>query len=135
GGGAAPGRPGGFLPAGGGGRPGGQDGAGGQALRGPPNPPGRGRGRQQPSAPVLGGSRRRTGGRSCGAAPGTVHRQRRYDRRRRPLCHGTGPGGRFAAGSRRPPAPAGDRKSTRLNSSHVKTSYAVFCLKKQKRSV
>src|SRR5690606_41711851 len=25
-----------------------------------------------------------------------------------------------------------DRKSTRLNSSHVKTSYAVFCLKKQK---
>src|SRR5690606_39644050 len=23
----------------------------------------------------------------------------------------------------------GDRKSTRLNSSHVKTSYAVFCLK------
>src|SRR5690606_40294450 len=24
----------------------------------------------------------------------------------------------------------GDRKSTRLNSSHVKTSYAVFCLKK-----
>src|SRR5690606_40840841 len=30
-----------------------------------------------------------------------------------------------------PPAPGsmGDRKSTRLNSSHVKTSYAVFCLK------
>src|SRR5690606_40392947 len=26
-----------------------------------------------------------------------------------------------------------DRKSTRLNSSHVKISYAVFCLKKQKR--
>src|SRR5690606_39319004 len=25
----------------------------------------------------------------------------------------------------------GDRKSTRLNSSHVKISYAVFCLKKQ----
>src|SRR5690606_39532807 len=25
---------------------------------------------------------------------------------------------------------AGDRKSTRLNSSHVKISYAVFCLKK-----
>src|SRR5690606_39994210 len=25
---------------------------------------------------------------------------------------------------------AGDRKSTRLNSSHVKSSYAVFCLKK-----
>src|SRR5690606_41457775 len=26
----------------------------------------------------------------------------------------------------------GDRKSTRLNSSHVQTSYAVFCLKKKK---
>src|SRR5690606_32173324 len=25
-----------------------------------------------------------------------------------------------------------DRKSTRLNSSHVKTSYAVFCVKKKK---
>src|SRR5690606_40738433 len=28
--------------------------------------------------------------------------------------------------------PEGDRKSTRLNSSHVKISYAVFCLKKKK---
>src|SRR5436309_4240839 len=28
-------------------------------------------------------------------------------------------------------APARDRKSTRLNSSHVKISYAVFCLKKK----
>src|SRR5690606_15610015 len=27
---------------------------------------------------------------------------------------------------------AGDRKSTRLNSSHVKIPYAVFCLKKKK---
>src|SRR6266699_4930960 len=26
---------------------------------------------------------------------------------------------------------AGDRKSTRLNSSHVRSSYAVFCLKKK----
>src|SRR5436309_9425356 len=29
--------------------------------------------------------------------------------------------------------PPSDRKSTRLNSSHVKISYAVFCLKKKKR--
>src|SRR5690625_5196293 len=29
--------------------------------------------------------------------------------------------------------PARDRKSTRLNSSHVAISYAVFCLKKKKR--
>src|SRR5690606_41508059 len=28
----------------------------------------------------------------------------------------------------------GDRKSTRLNSSHVKISYAVFCLKKKKEN-
>src|SRR5690606_41692080 len=28
--------------------------------------------------------------------------------------------------------PVVDRKSTRLNSSHVKISYAVFCLKKKK---
>src|SRR5690554_3428405 len=27
-----------------------------------------------------------------------------------------------------------DRKSTRLNSSHVRISYAVFCLKKKKRA-
>src|SRR5437868_10698041 len=33
----------------------------------------------------------------------------------------------YAAGS--PP----DRKSTRLNSSHVSISYAVFCLKKKKK--
>src|SRR5690606_41593250 len=30
-------------------------------------------------------------------------------------------------------AMAADRKSTRLNSSHVTISYAVFCLKKKKR--
>src|SRR5256885_4097860 len=29
---------------------------------------------------------------------------------------------------------AGDRKSTRLNSSHLVISYAVFCLKKKKES-
>src|SRR2546427_6092612 len=29
---------------------------------------------------------------------------------------------------------AGDRKSTRLNSSHSQISYAVFCLKKKKNS-
>src|SRR5699024_12804835 len=29
----------------------------------------------------------------------------------------------------------GDRKSTRLNSSHVSISYAVFCLKKKKNKI
>src|SRR2546426_6217640 len=32
-----------------------------------------------------------------------------------------------------PPARGGDRKSTRLNSSHLVISYAVFCLKKKKK--
>src|SRR6266496_5357597 len=31
-----------------------------------------------------------------------------------------------------PPSSGRDRKSTRLNSSHVEISYAVFCLKKKK---
>src|SRR5437868_8958185 len=31
------------------------------------------------------------------------------------------------------PAACADRKSTRLNSSHVSISYAVFCLKKKKK--
>src|SRR2546422_8369760 len=37
-----------------------------------------------------------------------------------------------ARAERRHPLPAGDRKSTRLNSSHGYISYAVFCLKKKK---
>src|SRR5436309_14987497 len=36
--------------------------------------------------------------------------------------------GSYSAAARRE-----DRKSTRLNSSHVKISYAVFCLKKKKK--
>src|SRR5438874_12893721 len=34
----------------------------------------------------------------------------------------------------RPRVAGGDRKSTRLNSSHVEISYAVFCLKKKKKN-
>src|SRR5574340_1614602 len=45
-------------------------------------------------------------------------RQRRWQRARHRARHGRG--------DRR------DRKSTRLNSSHQKISYAVFCLKKKK---
>src|SRR5690606_40468233 len=46
-------------------------------------------------------------------------------------------GGAVCAGGLAAPGPAAaavtraDRKSTRLNSSHVKISYAVFCLKKK----
>src|SRR3712207_7287914 len=38
-------------------------------------------------------------------------------------------GGRQLAGQE------GDRKSTRLNSSHANISYAVFCLKKKKKNI
>src|SRR5256885_7170188 len=37
-------------------------------------------------------------------------------------------------GAGRSDKPAGDRKSTRLNSSHLVISYAVFCLKKKNHS-
>src|SRR2546426_1743011 len=33
------------------------------------------------------------------------------------------------------PGDGGDRKSTRLNSSHLVISYAVFCLKKKKKKI
>src|SRR5256886_10318572 len=36
------------------------------------------------------------------------------------------------AGRRDSPGRSGDRKSTRLNSSHSQISYAVFCLKKKR---
>src|SRR5690349_22733336 len=39
---------------------------------------------------------------------------------------------RFLRGLRQMVELPGDRKSTRLNSSHVEISYAVFCLKKKK---
>src|SRR2546427_3349937 len=45
--------------------------------------------------------------------------------------HGRQPGGADPAAVRRGP---GDRKSTRLNSSHSQISYAVFCLKKKKKT-
>src|SRR2546427_7375625 len=37
-------------------------------------------------------------------------------------------------GRREPRAKDADRKSTRLNSSHSQNSYAVFCLKKKKKT-
>src|SRR5437868_11919025 len=43
-----------------------------------------------------------------------------------------GPSGTFTAST--PDGPR-DRKSTRLNSSHVSISYAVFCLKKKKHTL
>src|SRR3712207_6959238 len=52
-------------------------------------------------------------------------------RRPRPDRRDDGPGPPGAAGDAR--RVAGDRKSTRLNSSHANISYAVFCLKKNKK--
>src|SRR5438034_7696505 len=40
---------------------------------------------------------------------------------------------RLSPSPRRPDTRNGDRKSTRLNSSHTVISYAVFCLKKKKK--
>src|SRR5438045_7814832 len=54
----------------------------------------------------------------------TLFRSRRRNPGAGPV---TGDGGRIAPAHRR------DRKSTRLNSSHLGISYAVFCLKKKKR--
>src|SRR5690349_24981420 len=54
-------------------------------------------------------------------APQRCRGARRRARDRRAVC-GT-----------RPRCSARDRKSTRLNSSHVEISYAVFCLKKKKK--
>src|SRR2546430_6994629 len=48
-------------------------------------------------------------------------------RRCRTVAHAAGTKGRVPQNSH------GDRKSTRLNSSHSQISYAVFCLKKKKK--
>src|SRR5690606_41376876 len=68
----------------------------------------------------------------CGCCAGSVRAGGNPDLKKR-----SGPSRSRAAhnarNSRRSetPAPSPDRKSTRLNSSHVKISYAVFCLKKK----
>src|SRR5437870_12144698 len=80
----------------------------------------------------------------CGAVTGSTR-----DRSARLLASGPGVGGDRHAPDRELPrhlahpqeldgarcrgsSRSGDRKSTRLNSSHVAISYAVFCLKKKK---
>src|SRR5256885_6959703 len=50
---------------------------------------------------------------------------------RRPCAH-RGTAGGCGAPARLPHGKHTDRKSTRLNSSHLVISYAVFCLKKKK---
>src|SRR5690349_23980422 len=58
--------------------------------------------------------------------------------RRQPDCRTALPGGRDPRYGPSPSTrrrPHRDRKSTRLNSSHVEISYAVFCLKKKSKSL
>src|SRR5437667_2112787 len=56
--------------------------------------------------------------------------------RRRARAVAPRPGGVLAAppSAPRPDRTCPDRKSTRLNSSHITISYAVFCLKKKKQT-
>src|SRR5690606_39914695 len=64
------------------------------------------------------------------ARGGPAHRRRRRDRAaNHGPPRGTGGDGALAGHA----GGEADRKSTRLNSSHVKISYAVFCLKKKKK--
>src|SRR3989442_10181526 len=60
---------------------------------------------------------------------GQDQRPRREAHDRQQRDHRQGPPGRTAH-----VRPGEDRKSTRLNSSHVRISYAVFCLKKKKKT-
>src|SRR5256885_13287111 len=53
--------------------------------------------------------------------------------RGRPVRHG--PADRGRAGGMLLPGRGEDRKSTRLNSSHLVISYAVFCLKKKNKII
>src|SRR3712207_8854402 len=57
---------------------------------------------------------------------------RRIDQREPADEQRTTSGQPAAATTGRGPDGGGDRKSTRLNSSHANISYAVFCLKKKK---
>src|SRR5690606_42040967 len=81
---------------------------------------------------------RRPRARSCATSARAAHEQRARERapRRARAPRRRAPRRRAA---RRPAAAReddhADRKSTRLNSSHVKTSYAVFCLKKKTKQL
>src|SRR5260221_5499941 len=66
----------------------------------------------------------------------TLFRSAQWSVDRESACHcANHPGCQFRGGLPSPfkETDHGDRKSTRLNSSHTVISYAVFCLKKKKR--
>src|SRR3712207_8853018 len=68
-------------------------------------------------------------------SPGRTSARSAHHRRRRPRRTSDGRSPREAGGqgAERRRATTGDRKSTRLKSSHANISYAVFCLKKKKQ--
>src|SRR3712207_8925263 len=72
--------------------------------------------------------------REPGQAGGEAHRTRPHVRRQEGLLHRErhrGERGGAPLLHHPPGLERGDRKSTRLNSSHANISYAVFCLKKK----
>src|SRR5947207_6916093 len=70
--------------------------------------------------------------RSVAGDPRQPHGSRQLLVRRPPAEARGRPRGRRGPGDREDRGGRGDRKSTRLNSSHTVISYAVFCLKKKK---
>src|SRR3712207_7085417 len=64
------------------------------------------------------------------ARPGELHSRPALQRRAAGAARPRGPG---EGGHEH--LPGRDRKSTRLNSSHANISYAVFCLKKKKKTI
>src|SRR3712207_7626660 len=65
---------------------------------------------------------------------GAPRERGRQSRARRPNGTGRARSRRSPASTRARTRVPGDRKSTRLNSSHANISYAVFCLKKKKKN-
>src|SRR2546427_8246687 len=64
----------------------------------------------------------------------SVHRRLAVPRLERRVVQAERPPPALESGNLRRHAVRGDRKSTRLNSSHSQISYAVFCLKKKKKT-
>src|SRR5699024_12177450 len=104
-----------------------------RTARAPPPPPPSSPTRRSPDLPAPTrrqhephrDCRRPSSPRSRTAEPAAAHRTSGADRPSPPPTAA-------ARSERWPPCPfATDRKSTRLNSSHVSISYAVFCLKKK----
>src|SRR3989442_6726307 len=68
----------------------------------------------------------------CSGPSVCLKKEIKYEPHRRAV--GTRQAGRHPMGAALCGAAERDRKSTRLNSSHVRISYAVFCLKKKKNT-